>query len=184
MDMDMIVDSRFILRDLEEKDWIDIHKYASQATVCQYQPWGPNSEDDTKEFVKQVLKDAKVNPRTRYVFGIVIKEDNQLIGSVEFNISDQTNKTGEIGYIIHPDYWRKGIASEATKIVLNNCFKQFNLHRVFATCDVRNIASSKVLSKVGMTLEGKMRENLLLRDGWRDSFLYSILDHEWRQNLM
>lgn len=181
--MDTLIGSRFILRELEEKDWKNVHKYASQKIVCQYQPWGPNTEEETKEFVKQVLIDAKASPQTRYVFAIVMKEENQLIGSIEVNITDQINKTGEIGYIIHPDYWRKGIASEATKIVLNYIFKHYNLHRVFATCDVRNIASSKVLSKMGMTLEGRMRENLLLRDGWRDSLLYSILDHEWRKNL-
>ncbi len=43
----------------------------------------------------------------------------------------------------------------------------------------RNVASSKVLEKTGMTKEGRMREDLLIRDGWRDSFLYSILVHEW-----
>jgi RimJ/RimL family protein N-acetyltransferase len=45
-----------------------------------------------------------------------------------------------------------------------------------ATCDPRNVASARVLEKVGMTYEGRMRHTLLLRDGWRDSDVYSILE--------
>ena len=54
-----------------------------------------------------------------------------------------------------------------------------NMHRIFATCDPINIASSRVLDKVGMIKEGRLRENLLIKDGWRDSLLYGILEQEW-----
>jgi RimJ/RimL family protein N-acetyltransferase len=54
------------------------------------------------------------------------------------------------------------------------------LHRIFATCDPRNVASRRVLTKIGMTHEGRMRETLLIRDGWRDSDVYAILKHEFR----
>lgn len=52
------------------------------------------------------------------------------------------------------------------------------MHRIYATCDPRNIGSSKVLEKVGMTREGRLREDLLIKDRWRDSLVYSILEHE------
>jgi RimJ/RimL family protein N-acetyltransferase len=55
------------------------------------------------------------------------------------------------------------------------------LHRIFATCDPRNTASAHVLQKVGMRLEGRLRDTMLIRDGWRDSLVYSVLEHEWQR---
>jgi len=173
---------RMILRELAEADWMDVHKYASLANVCQYQPWGPNTENETKEFVKQVLVDSKQSPRSRFVFAITLKGNKEVIGAIEFNVRDCSNKSGEIGYIIHPDYWGKGIATEAANEIISFGFSELKLHRIYATCDVRNIGSAKVLEKMGLKLEGKMREDMLLRDGWRDTYLYSILEHEWNQN--
>ena len=170
---------RVIMREIEEKDWVDVHKYASQQLVCQYQPWGPNSEEESEEFVKQVIVDAKKKPRSRFVFAIILRGNGNMIGAAELNIQDYSNKIGEIGYIINPDFWGMGYATEAAKLVIEFSFKNFNLHRIYATCDPRNVASSKVLEKIGMTKEGRMREDLLLKDGWRDSLLYSILVHEW-----
>lgn len=42
---------RITLREMEERDWIDVHSYASQPSVCQYQPWGPNTEEESQIFV-------------------------------------------------------------------------------------------------------------------------------------
>ena len=102
-----------------------------------------------------------------------------MIGSGELNIRDIINRIGEIAYIVNPDYWGKGIATEAAKLLIEFGFKELNLHRNYAKCDTRNIGSDKVLGKIGMTMEGRMREDLLIKDGWRDSLLYSILEHEW-----
>jgi RimJ/RimL family protein N-acetyltransferase len=170
---------RIFLREMEETDWRDVHKYASQEEVCQYQPWGPNTEQESEEFVKQVLIDAKKNPRSRFVFAAVLNESGDMIGAGEFNIRDESNRVGEIGYIVNPQYWKKGFATDVANLLIEYGFNDLNLHRIYATCDPRNIGSSKVLEKVGMIKEGRMREDLLLKDGWRDSLLYSILEHEW-----
>lgn len=97
-----------------------------------------------------------------------------------FSIRDLTNKVGEVSYIVNPDYWNKGIATEATTMLIDFGFNQHQLHRIFATCDPRNIGSLKVLEKVGMVLEGRIRENLFIKYGWRDSLLYSVLEYEWK----
>ncbi|MGE7916079.1 GNAT family N-acetyltransferase [Lysinibacillus xylanilyticus] len=175
--IDNLKGRRVILREMEEKDWIDVHTYASQPIVCQYQPWGPNSEKESQDFVKQVILDTTKNPRSRFVFAII--EKKMLIGAGEINIRDFTNREGEIGYIVNPEYWGMGYATEVSKLLIEFGFETLNLHRIFATCDPRNVGSSKVLEKIGMTKEGRIREDLLLKDGWRDSLLYSILEQEW-----
>lgn len=172
---------RIILIEMKEEDWPNVHKYASQPIVCQYQPWGPNTEEESELFTKGIIEDAKLVPRSRYVFSVFEKKSNKMIGSGEFNLRDRSNRAGEIAYIIHPDYWGKGIATEVAQLLIKLGFYEFKLHRIYATCDPRNSGSIKVLEKIGMTKEGRMREDLLIKDGWRDSFLYSILEKEWGQ---
>ncbi|MCJ7842418.1 GNAT family N-acetyltransferase [Lederbergia sp. NSJ-179] len=60
-------------------------------------------------------------------------------------------------------------------------FGELKLHRIYATCDQRNIGSARVLEKVGMIKGGRIREHLLIKDEWRDSYLYSILEQEWER---
>ncbi|MED1569735.1 GNAT family protein [Bacillus paramycoides] len=172
---------QIVLREFTKTDWIDVHMYASQPIVCQHQPWGPNSEEESKDFVEQVLLDAKKEPRSRFTFAVVERKKGRMIGAGEINIRDFKNREGEIGYIINPNYWRMGFATEVSQILIRIGFEELNLHRISATCDPRNIGSKKVLEKNEMTKEGRIRESLLLKDGWRDSLLYSILEQEWKE---
>ncbi|MRH45100.1 GNAT family N-acetyltransferase [Aquibacillus halophilus] len=167
------------LREFEIDDWKAVHAYASQDIVSQYAPWGPNSSNDSKGFVEQVVKDAKQDPRIRYALAVVENETGSLIGASEINIRDVENRSGEISYIIHPDYWGRGIATTVAAKLIELGFKQLNLHRVFATCDPRNVGSARVLEKVGMVKEGVIRDDILIKDGWRDSALYSLLEQEY-----
>jgi RimJ/RimL family protein N-acetyltransferase len=171
--------NRLSLREFTKEDWIHVHQYASLETVCQYQPWGPNTEKETQEFVDQIIDSITNIPRERYAFAISYTDENKMIGTVELNIRDFHNRCGEISYILHPDYWGMGIAKDAARLIMEFGFNQCNLHRIYATCDPRNIASAKLLEKVGMTFEGRIRDDLLIRDGWRDSMVFGILKHEW-----
>lgn len=73
--------SSFKLREIEESDWKDVHRYACQEIVCHYQPWGPNNEEESKSFVKQAIDDAHMEPRSRFVFAIVLLENGNMIGA-------------------------------------------------------------------------------------------------------
>lgn len=167
------------LREFQFDDWKEVHEYASQERVCIYQPWGPNSEEETKTYVKMIIDAAQEDPRTRFAFAVTIQDGSKLIGAGEVNVRNARNRSGEISYIINPQYWGNGYATEVARLLIEFGFTKLNLHRIYATCDPRNKASSKVLEKVGMKYEGRMRDALLIRDGWRDSMLYSILENEW-----
>jgi len=176
------IEKRIQLREIVEEDWASVHAYASLEMVSRHQAWGPNSKEDSKAYVHEVLMEAKAIPRRQFIFAITVGETKKMIGAVELNIRDEVNRTGEIGYILHPDFWGRGIAGEAAAQVLQFAFNDQKLHRVFATCDPRNAASYRVLEKLGMSKEGRLRENIRLRDGWRDSLVYSILEEEWRES--
>lgn len=100
-----------------------------------------------------------------------------MVGAAELVI-DIANRSGTIGYIVHPDYWGQGVATEAATCLIDDGFNRLKLHRIWATCDSRNIASAKVLKKIGMQQEGRLRDHLRLNDGWRDSLVFGILEDE------
>ena len=87
----------------------------------------------------------------------------------------------DIRYVLHRDYWGRGRAAEAAGLLLQLGFGQLGLSRIWATCDVENRASARVLEKIGMQREGRLRRNLLIRGRWRDSYLYAILADDWRR---
>lgn len=177
--MENLQNARLYLREFAKDDWPAVHKYASQEQVSRNQTWGPNTIEETMEFIKEVLADSRKKPRTRYIFAIVLKDQDELIGAVEINIRSVVNQSGEIGYIINPDHWGRGIAPEAAALLIEYGFSRLKLHRIYATCAPDNKGSQRVLEKLGMSFEGRMRENLLLKEGWRDSNLYSVLAREW-----
>jgi RimJ/RimL family protein N-acetyltransferase len=70
--------------------------------------------------------------------------------------------------------------TEAARAVLRFGFTELKLHRIFATCRPANIGSARVLEKLGMQREGHFRQHRWMKGAWHDSYLYAILDHEWR----
>ncbi|RBP03732.1 GNAT family N-acetyltransferase [Rossellomorea aquimaris] len=171
--------SHIYLRRLKKEDWKDVHLYASQENVSQFQPWGPNSEMDTLAYVEEVLKAEKMVPQTRYVQALVDENTDRVIGAGEIIIKSFVHQSGEIGYILHPDYWGKGIGTLLGSALVERGFSELNLHKISATCDPQNISSQKVLTKIGMTLEGRIRHDLKMKNGWRDSLLFGLLEDEW-----
>ncbi len=170
---------RVALRELTSDDWPDIHAYASLPQVCRFQFWGPNTPDETRAFVESAVASTDDEPRHRFALAVALVGTTRAIGLGEMNVREARFRVGEISYVLHPAYWGQGLATEAAHLLLRLGFDVLHLHRIFATCDPRNLASARVLQKIGMLYEGRMREVMLIRDGWRDSALYATLEGEW-----
>ena len=177
----VFLSTQFYFRRFMKEDWRDVHDYASLEMVSMFQSWGPNKAQDTMAYVDDVLKDEKVVPQSRYVHALVDGGVGRVIGAGEININSFIHRSGEIGYILHPDYWGKGLGTLVARKLVDKGFSELNLHRISATCDPQNISSRKVLEKVGMTLEGRIRHHMKMNDGWRDSLLFGLLEEEWRK---
>jgi ribosomal-protein-alanine N-acetyltransferase len=163
------------LRPLELDDWPAVHDWARLPESCRYQAWGPNTEAETESYVREASRWWHQRPQTSYPH--VVLAGGELIGAADLHL--RGGGQGEIGYAVHPRAWGRGLATAAARALLRIGFTEHGLHRIYATCDPRNTGSGRVLAKIGMTYEGRMRETVLLRDGWRDSDLYAILDREW-----
>jgi RimJ/RimL family protein N-acetyltransferase len=111
---------------------------------------------------------------------VVLKETPRLIGNCGLQISSLHNRAGSIDTFINPRFWNRGFATELTLALLKFGFTELKLHRITATCAPDNVASQRVLIKLGMKNEGCFRQDRQVRGRWRDSLLYAILEDEWR----
>ena len=130
------------------------------------------------EFVLGAMEAAGSSPRVRFAFAAWL--DGELIGTGELNVRDREHRQGEIGYLVHPRVWGRGVGTAIGRELLELGFGEVGLHRIFATCDPRNVGSVRVLGKLGMTYEGRQRHTMLVKAGWRDSEVFSVLEDEWR----
>ncbi len=178
--MKPIETERLLLRDIVETDRNAIHEYASDPEVVRFMDWGPNTENETEEFVKRSISSQKEKPRRNFTLAIALKDTNKLIGSCGIHVSNPENHEGWLGYCLNQNFWKKGYATETAQALIKFGFEKLGLHRLFATCDPQNSASAHVLEKAGMKREGHLREHKWSKGKWRDSYLYAILEQNWK----
>ena len=172
---------RLLLRDFKEGDWEAVYSYASDAEVVRYMDWGPNTIEETQNFIRRAIARQQEQPRRGYDLAVVLKSQNMIIGGCGIYVSNMDNREGWIGYVLNHNFWGQGYATEIAKVLLKFGFDELNLHRIFATCEPANIASAHVLEKIGMQREGYLRENKWAKGKWRDSLVYAILNYEWKR---
>jgi [ribosomal protein S5]-alanine N-acetyltransferase len=170
---------RLVLRDFRADDFDDVHAYACDPQVVQFMPWGPNTEADTQEFLKRAEASAAVQPRLEYGLTMELSAEARVVGSIALHPVDLPNLTMMTGYCLRRDLWGRGLVLEAARALLDAAFSQLGLHRIFATCDVRNTGSWRVMEKLGMQREGLLRKDRMVRGEWRDTYVYAVLAEEW-----
>jgi RimJ/RimL family protein N-acetyltransferase len=111
---------------------------------------------------------------------IELVEEQRFVGGIRLDERDVVHRAADFGYTVDRAYWNRGIATEAARGLLDTAFGTLGYHRVWATCDTRNLASRRVLEKLGLRREGELRQDTIRRGAWADTYLYAILKDEWR----
>ena len=119
--------------------------------------------------------------RKKFQFAIVLKSEERLIGNCGIRKQNAYIQVADLGYEVDRRYWGHGYATEASRALLDFGFKQLGLHRIWAYCLEENVASARVLEKVGMRYEGRQRESEWMKNRWWNTLHYAMLDHEWRR---
>ncbi len=169
---------RLILRHMKVSDARDMYDYARRPQVTRYLLWAPHdSLDYTRSYLKQVERCYRQG--TFHDFGVILKENNRLIGTCGFARIDEANSTAEAGYVLNPDYWGKGIATEALSAVIALGFEKRGFNRIESRYMVDNQASRRVMEKNGMSFEGIHRQMIFVRDGYEDIGICAILKQDY-----
>jgi RimJ/RimL family protein N-acetyltransferase len=121
------------------------------------------------------------NPHEEKSF-IIEKKDGSKIGFIaHFYVLHVAGRQLEIGYSLVPSERGKGYGTEATQLMVDYLFLSKDTMRIQAQTDPRNVASHKVLEKVGFKKEGTLRKSFFMRGEWRDAYIFSILREEWKE---
>lgn len=166
---------RLILRDYVQGDWERVHLYGSLPDFSKYDTWGPNTLEDTKNFISYTIKENEKDPRSQFEFAVILKENNLLIGGCGIRRDWERGSVASIGYAINPDSQGKGYATESAEALIALGFGKLNLRVIYATCDTRNAASYKVMEKLGMKQVGHVKNHKKVKGKMRDSYCYEIL---------
>ena len=170
---------RLTLRRMMVADASDMFEYACRHDVTKYVTWHPHPDRAyTKEYLQYLGN--RYAAGMFYDWAIVYEPDCKMVGTCGFTSFDFVSDSAEVGYVLNPEYWGKGIMQEALGRVLRFGFEELGLHRIEAKYIKENERSRHVMEKVGMTFEGILRESMLVKGNYVDVGICSILHSEWR----
>ena len=172
---------RLILREYTDRDWYDVLAYQSDPRYLRFYPGTERTPADVRTFVSQFAGWARVSPRIKFQLAVVLRDSERLIGSCGIRKDQTGDREAELGYEIAPDFWGRGLATEAAKAMAAWGFRELDLHRIFGMCLAENAASARVLEKVDMRLEGRLRETRWIKGRWHDTLVYGLLAREWAE---
>src|SRR5579863_1074837 len=133
----------YLVREIEEADFHDIHDFASKEEICGYQAWGPNSEEDTRNYIKNAISKRSVFPRMDYDLAIYSLKDLRVIGTCGLYLKD--NDISEIGFTLSGSTWGRGIGTAIAQTLIELSFRDFDIGTIIATCDILNERSNALL---------------------------------------
>ena len=171
---------RLIIRQWNEKDYIDLFEYASNNDVTKFLCWPTyNNEQDAVNRINYLLEEYK-KEKVDNDYAIELKNEKKVIGSIGFmHYSTKNEGSIELGFVLNPNYQGHGYMTEALVGAFKYIKKQNIAKRITALHDTLNEKSGNVMKRAGMKFEGVLRKSGSNNFHERhDLAIYSILDEE------
>lgn len=175
--MPTLATERLRLRPLQPADAEDMYRYARRADVTEFLLWSPHeSESYTRAYLEYV--ESRYRLGDFYDWAVEEKESGRMVGTCGFTSVDPAHDIGEIGYVLNPDFHKKGYATEAANAVIRFGFEVLKLHRIEAKFIQGNDASLHVMEKLGMRFEGYRRDAMWIKGCYRTIGVCAILEND------
>jgi [ribosomal protein S5]-alanine N-acetyltransferase len=163
---------RLCIRKLTMTDVDEVLVFTSDPREVQYTAlFGVmKTKEEVEKYIAEIVNNyPKGAPE---LLAISLKDSKKVVGLIALDV--ESISRADIMYAVAPDYWGKGIATEAARAMLKFGFKILGLNRIQGVCDPRNVASARVLEKCGMLYEGLLRSYFLIQKEGCDRKLYAI----------
>ena len=182
MDFPDLTTSRLLLTRITSADCESLYNLFSNPEVVKFYDLEPFTSISQAEKLI-ALFEARYLSNSGIRWAIRTKTSGELIGTCGFNSWSEKMRNATIGYDLKPDYWNKGFSTEALFEILHLAFDGKlpcgSLHRIQADTIPGNVASEKVLLKLGFKEEGVRRESAYVRGQYHDMKYFGILKHEF-----
>src|SRR4051794_27986228 len=175
-----ILTERLRLRPFADSDGDALFALQSNAHVLRYwdsPPWTERARAD--RFIATCRQMADDGTGTRVAIDRLT--DGSFIGWSVLGRWNPDLSRASLGCCLSDAAWGQGYATEAAAALLRWAFRTLDLNRVQAEADTRNVASARVLEKLGFVLEGTLREDCVVNGDVSDSWVYGLLRREWRE---
>ena len=171
--------SRLFLREFVAADWPVVLAYQRDPRYLRYYEWADRTPGDAQRFVQMFLDQQQEQPRRKLQLAVVSKASGQLIGNCGIRQASAGAREADVGYELAPAHWGRGYATEAARAIVQFGFAELKVHRIWAWCIADNAASARVLERLGMKLEGRLRDKEYFKGRWWDTLMYGMLEDEW-----
>jgi ribosomal-protein-alanine N-acetyltransferase len=162
--------AHLVLRALALRDADDIFAYAADPEVAQYTLWSAHTMvEESRRFIAWVMRGSLM------CWALIHPEHDRVIGTCFLHSFHPQHQRAEIAFNLARSYWGQGYATEAVRVVLGVGFTSYSLNRIEGTCMLDNVASARVMEKVGMRYEGILRQYVYAKHAFHDMKLYAIL---------
>ncbi|RQT41543.1 GNAT family N-acetyltransferase [Burkholderia cepacia] len=171
--------SRLVLRPLREADAHAFFEIWSDAEAMRYFSFSPMTH--IEQAVDRVTRNLNTSASGQDLICVLeLRETGEALGEcVLFHANEQCRRV-EIGFSLRRRYWRGGYMREAASAVIDHAFGTLRLNRIEADIDPRNVASARLLERLGFAREGVLRERWIVGDEVSDSALYGLLASDRR----
>jgi ribosomal-protein-alanine N-acetyltransferase len=174
-----IITKRLVLRRYTHDDVKDVLEFASQPSVVRVTS---RNIEATEEGIKRYidLQNSYQPFEKDKVFDLAIerKEDGRVIGLL--TLICRYHRQGAIGWALGAEYRGQGYATEAAKALMEYGFRSLGLHRIQADTSSENSDSWRIMERLRMRREAQLRETVYKGGKWLDTYIYGILNDEWR----
>jgi RimJ/RimL family protein N-acetyltransferase len=170
---------RLVLRPYSLADYDAFHDLHGRDDVARYLPWETRDAEASRKALERhqtVVLDKDADGMTLAGFD---KVSGRLVGEFVLFLRSVEHRGGEVGYVLHPDFWGRGLATEGARAMLEIGFDLMGMHRIIARIDARNSGSAAVLERLGMRREALLVKNEWFKGEWGDEADYALLDEEW-----
>ncbi|MGI4984604.1 MAG: GNAT family N-acetyltransferase [Janthinobacterium lividum] len=170
---------RLVLRPIRDEDASALFAVWSDAEAMRYFSFLPmHCLDQAKERIARASKRSAAGEELICV--LCLRTTGDVVGDCALSRADVPNRRAEIGFCLQRQHWGHGYMREATSALIDHALTALNLHRIEADIDPRNLASARLLKRLGFVREGLLRERWSVGDEVSDSELYGLLERDRR----
>ena len=181
MKIEPILTERLVIREVIRSDKEALMHYERNPEQLELMLFSLKDEGEVDGFLDRAIADSTADKRASYNLAVSLRGDplDSCVGCVSLMDIGENLSQAEIGYFFRSDVRGRGYGTESARALVNFGFGKLGLHRIWGMCHVRNSGSARVMEKIGMKHEGTLREHARLRDHYRSSHVFGILQGEW-----
>jgi RimJ/RimL family protein N-acetyltransferase len=172
--------ARLDLRPYEAADLDHLRAMFARADVTRYLYWEPMGEVELRAYLeKKVARRALAKEGDGLNLLGVLRDTGEVVGDVALGWVSEVHGTGEVGFVLKPQFQGHGLATEMAAEMLRVGFGELGLHRIVGRLDARNTGSAGVLERLGMRREAHLVDNEWVKGEWTSELDFAMLVQEW-----